>query len=163
MKAVNDEPWLKARTKYIRCYFPLYVPGRPTRNLFAERRGRVNTINHGSLCRIPRAMNALLSCSGSDIFLGHMTLSEPMFQAIFGRLKCWLPADKGVSGVVAPAQFGQLSDSSKRLFKSFCIQFFNTICSNFQLILSMLFHFTRAILTCLPLYAAGKLVCMWIF
>ena len=56
-------------------YFPLHVQARPTRthHLFAERRGRVNTISQGFLCSISRLMNVFLTSSGSDIFFENFT------------------------------------------------------------------------------------------
>ena len=51
--------------------FSLHIPTRSTRTytLFSEPRARVNTVQSGLFCRLPRVANAFLShCSRADIF-----------------------------------------------------------------------------------------------
>ena len=51
--------------------FSLHIPTRSTRTykLFSEPRARVNTVQSGLFCRLPRVANAFFSrCSRADIF-----------------------------------------------------------------------------------------------
>ena len=61
---------LKISSEILLNCFGLHAPTRSTRNLrlFAEPRGRVETVASGFLCRMPRLANKFLAATSADFF-----------------------------------------------------------------------------------------------